>query len=386
MTAEAHDDDCVTAISDADGVRDPIRDLVPALSRLDARLQHAAAQVPVIYGEHVNGDRYRGLYVSEADIERILAREPARPAFASNSGSAAETNGDESIAPAGSRLAWLVDAFALTPFNVDVLVLALAPDLDLRYERLYAYLQDDLTRRRPAVDLALNLFCASASDRLVQRTRFSRDAPLSRYHLIDLTVEATATRAPLLANTIGVDPQILSYLLGESGLDPRLVSCCSLLSADASFSLLTAEDQTTQSLAAMVGAHYDRDERVVLHFVGPRGTGKRGTAAVVAARLGRPLLVVDLSRALDGADWERTLSLARRDAWLRARDPLHPWLRCGAECRPRRAPLRPRGHGLRVRRCRGAIEHTRVARCDRRAGRSGHVRPAGVRAPDSALA
>jgi AAA+ superfamily predicted ATPase len=317
MTAEAHDDDRVTTVGETDGARDPIRDLVPALSRLDARLQHAAAQVPVIYGEHVNGDRYRGLYVSEADIERILAREPARPAFAGNSGPGSATNGDEATAPAGSRLAWLIDAFALTPFDVDVLVLALAPDLDLRYERLYAYLQDDLTRRRPTVDLALNLFCASASDRLVQRARFSRDAPLSRYHLIDLTVEATPTRAPLLANSIAVDPQILSYLVGESGLDPRLAGCCSLLSADGSFSLLAAEDDTTESLAAIVGAHYDRDEPVVLHFVGPRGTGKRGTAAAVAARLGRPLLVVDLTRALDGADWERTLSLARRDAWLR---------------------------------------------------------------------
>jgi hypothetical protein len=45
----------------------------------------------------------------------------------------------------------------LSAFDVDLILLALAPKLDLRYERLYAYLQDDVTRTWPSVDLALNL-------------------------------------------------------------------------------------------------------------------------------------------------------------------------------------------------------------------------------------
>ena len=42
-------------------------------------------------------------------------------------------------------------------------MIALAPEIDLRYERLYAYLHDDVSRRHPSVDLALNLDCGAGS-------------------------------------------------------------------------------------------------------------------------------------------------------------------------------------------------------------------------------
>ena len=35
-----------------------------------------------------------------------------------------------------------------TPLDVDVLLVALAPDIDAAFERLYGYLNDDVTRRR----------------------------------------------------------------------------------------------------------------------------------------------------------------------------------------------------------------------------------------------
>jgi len=73
------------------------------------------------------------------------------------------------LAPAadGSRLARLRQVFDLSPFDVDVCLVALAPDLDLRYERLYAYLQDNMAKKRPTIDLALNLLCPSAADKIV---------------------------------------------------------------------------------------------------------------------------------------------------------------------------------------------------------------------------
>ena len=71
-----------------------------------------------------------------------------------------------------SRLDWLVESFDLCPLNRAALVLALAPEVDLRYERIYAYLQDDVTRKRPSVDLVLNLFCRSPEQRLAGMEHF----------------------------------------------------------------------------------------------------------------------------------------------------------------------------------------------------------------------
>ena len=49
------------------------------------------------------------------------------------------------------------DRFELTPLDVELLLIALIPDLDSRFERLYGYLNDDVTRRRATVGLALTL-------------------------------------------------------------------------------------------------------------------------------------------------------------------------------------------------------------------------------------
>ena len=48
---------------------------------------------------------------------------------------------------ASSRLGRLQKVFGLSPFELDVVLIALAPELDLRYEKLYAFLHDDIDRK-----------------------------------------------------------------------------------------------------------------------------------------------------------------------------------------------------------------------------------------------
>ena len=90
-------------------------------------------------------------------------------------------------------------------------MIALAPELDLRYERLYAYLQDDVTRKRPSVDLALNLLCPSAAVKLARRVHFAPDAPLIRHNLLHLIPDPNHVQPPLLAHSLKLDEQIVRF-------------------------------------------------------------------------------------------------------------------------------------------------------------------------------
>ena len=49
--------------------------------------------------------------------------------------------------------------------DLELLLVALAPDLDPRFERLYGYLHDDVSRRRASVGLALELGAARVDGR-----------------------------------------------------------------------------------------------------------------------------------------------------------------------------------------------------------------------------
>lgn len=59
------------------------------------------------------------------------------------------------------HLPLLANIFELTAFEIDCLVICLTRELDLKYEKLYAYLQDDVTQKRPTVTLFLDLLCRS---------------------------------------------------------------------------------------------------------------------------------------------------------------------------------------------------------------------------------
>ena len=223
--------------------------LLLSLRRLDRLLERAVACVPGVYGGHVLDDRFRGLHLAEADVTQLLEREPGEPAF----GDVDSGWLDEDAPPMGSRLAWLAAEHGLERFEVDVIVLALACDVDLRYERLYAYLHDDVTRRRPTVALALDLFSSSTVERLARRAHFASDAPLARHRLIELGGDPSA---PLLAQTLALDEQVTSFLLAQPTLDRRLVEMCRYVSA--------ADDRASENdaLADSTDDSPDDDARV----------------------------------------------------------------------------------------------------------------------------
>ncbi len=60
----------------------------------------------------------------------------------------------------------------------DILLLALAPELDLKYETLYGYLNNDVTRKWPTQDLALRLFAKDEEQKVSVRRCLAPGATL----------------------------------------------------------------------------------------------------------------------------------------------------------------------------------------------------------------
>src|SRR5262249_14404614 len=125
------------------------------------------------------------------------------------------------------QLHGLVSLFALSPFEIDVIIVCLAPELDTKYERLYAYLQDDATRRAPAVDLILNVLCRTREERSQARVFLLSSSRLFRYSLVQF-IESDGPARPLLSRSLKLDEGIAHHILGGTDVDPRLAFCCRL--------------------------------------------------------------------------------------------------------------------------------------------------------------
>jgi hypothetical protein len=278
----------------------PLAALLPRLERLDRLIQ---AQVAALRQPK---DEFRGLYISEEEVDRLLAgTPPVSPA-------APAGEPDASGAPS-SRLDALSRLFGLSPFETDCLLLCLAPEIESRYERLYAYLQDDVTKRRPSVDLALSLFCPARDRKLAQRESFLPEAPLIKQRLIKLFDDPGKPHPTLLGRYFRMDESIVNYVLGGDEMDARLLPFATRANPAARLEDLRLPGDFKQRLGTLV------PDRLFLYLEGRYGSGRRTIAEALCRQWNLAVLVVDANylAGLARPEFLELVQLAVREAMLR---------------------------------------------------------------------
>jgi hypothetical protein len=281
--------------------------LLAELDRVELLLRRRA--LALRDGGLVTESEFRGLFVADEHVDRVplealgLPEPPAAAALAELAAAARVENAAHAAAAAEEPpLLRLARLSRLGELERDALLLAAGSELDLRWERLLAYVQDDVTRKRPTLQLALDLFCDSPAERLAGRALLA-DGPLVRDGLVRLADDrADAGGTPLPARALAVEERVLSFLLGEEGADPALAGRIRELDS--------APDAPGLDAAAAALAD---GVPVVLH--GRADPGGSAVAAALGARVGRGTIAVDLrGSALDAL---RLASAVRREARLR---------------------------------------------------------------------
>jgi AAA+ superfamily predicted ATPase len=290
-------------------------EIFTALKLLDRRLEAAVAAAQQNYGSNDN-DLFRGLYISPEDVQRLLARHPGE------AGLYPTGNGrGKHLAPAltpGSPLAWLSQHCQLTPFDLDTLIIGLAPEVDLRYERLYAYLQDDVSRKRPSVDLVLNLLCTTAAEKMEMRRRLSPGGPLVDHHLVLLEADPTDAPGAALAHTLRLDEQIICLLLDQPGPDSRLASAAMLKPPAPALAEAALTDSKLRAALELAFQANAARSSLIFYFQGTAGTGRRLTAEILASKLGLGMCSVNWESALaSGLHPGHLAELVSREAQIR---------------------------------------------------------------------
>ncbi len=294
--------------SDAERLSGPddlhLRHLQAEIARLDLLLRHAIGRWQLA-GQDPD-DAFRGLYVSDEEVQALLDR-PVGSNWGHLAGevdsrfkTALETAEGQSQALANqaraqgktTRLDHLADSFGLDHFERSTLLLALAPFLDLRYQRIYGYLQDDVTKKEPAVNLALDLF--AGPERYLHLRSFDARAPLFRWELLSMSSGGGTT----LTRRLAIDLDVAAWLIGQyqpAGLSfPETDPLDELLAGELPGPSVTG---------------------VVLALAGPDGRARRAAARILAARAQRPLLAVSLAEG-DPESRSLRVRLALRDARL----------------------------------------------------------------------
>jgi AAA+ superfamily predicted ATPase len=292
--------------------------LFAALAFADVRVLWAVARARA--GGIPEGDAYRGLYVGAGDVDALLVPELGSGRWGSMTAEngqsgpwqdeleAAERRWAECSQDQPTRLDQLVQAFALGKGEIDLFLLALLPEIDPRYEQIYAYLQDDVTRKRPTVELLLNLVARDLAEKLALRSLLRATAPLLTNHLLLRFDDPHSVEPPLLSQFVRPDPFVVEWLLGAEGVSEPLQQAARLLEPRRPDAGILAADQRAR-LETVPSEH----PLPLVVLEGGYGGGKQSAALALANAAETPLLVLDIARI---ATVETVFALALRDARL----------------------------------------------------------------------
>jgi hypothetical protein len=249
-----------------------------------------------------------------ARIDRLIAAARARR----DAGGAPPT-GPRAPHDEGCALPPLVraaDRFGLTSFERDVVLLALACELDDRYGRALAALDDEPARRRPTVSAVLRVFAELvAGEWTAAHAALGPGSRLFALGLVDFVGPG-----PHASREVALRPAFWPRLVGQ----PEDATVALVRpDPDALARLVLAPAQRAE-LEGVVAAVRERPPAaMVVTIAGPRGSGREAVARAIAGGLGRAALLVepahlhepDVQRDLvREAVWHDAAVIARLDA------------------------------------------------------------------------
>ncbi len=202
------------------------------------------------------------------------------------------------------RLESLTNQFQLTDFDTGALLICMISTLDRKYEKIFGYLQNDITRKRPNIDLVLNLFCRSWESKLNEMSHFRPNAPLIFNNILELQDYPDDQNALLLNKYLKVDSRIIEYLLGNYEIDERIKSYIEHIDTQTQLEELLLPQNIETGLTRIIKAGSETFCNTVFYLHGPYGVGKLSTARALCAELNNKtgfngLLIINLPKFND---------------------------------------------------------------------------------------
>jgi hypothetical protein len=259
-------------------------ELLRRLAQLEVRVRDVVARRRA--SDPNPDDPHRGLYVTDERVDALIERPRVRV-------------GDEPPDPLPpGALGDLARRFGLDGLDLDLLTLALAPDLDARFEPIYGYLNDDVTRRRATIGLALELCGRDPADHEARR-RLVPSSQLVGRRLVVLE----ETDRPFLSRALRVPDTVTAWLLGDDLLEPELAE----VALRAVTSPVDDVEEVKRAVTSGVRLLYVRETLESASW---------SWLASAFAELGMPVVGVDLRLAPPGTDPAELARVAARGADL----------------------------------------------------------------------
>jgi len=205
------------------------------------------------------------------------------------------------------RLDDLVKKLQLSKFEKDVLLILFAVEIDPKYERIYAYIQDDMNKKYPTVQLISSLLENTTTTKKDILNYFISDSKLSLLNLFEfIPKEYNHT---LFSQQLQISKSLSSFFLDNFRLDSRLSDYCK-------FNELDCDISSNDTSVDTIKKNIQENQSYLFNIISSSTKENLQKAQDIAMEFGFGLLVISSSHIDNALNTSSMLKMLLRDALL----------------------------------------------------------------------
>ena len=188
--------------------------------------------------------------------------------------------------------AYLSHIFQLSFFEQHCVILSMLNRIDRKYEKIFGYLQDDVTMKNPTSDLAIKLFALQEKDLEVMELLHILELKLFKYFLRD--PQPSQSQQKTLSKPFFLDPKMLEFIF-DFPADESKDRFITLFYPGDDLPDLMVQQEIQENLDNIM-AIPEKIRLITVH--GPEGSGKKLHLRTLAQRIGKPIVFVETKALL----------------------------------------------------------------------------------------
>lgn len=189
------------------------------------------------------------------------------------------------------RLYLLANRFDLSKTELRIMMFCGVPEVDIRYQHCLAYLQDDVSKKRPTVQILTKLV-ENCEDVIDLHETLGPNGALGRNQLVITHKDSETRDIPFSTRQLALGPGIFDYLLGDDHVDKRLREHADLILSQPIETHWQSQRHLKDIVKYLQGRETDCEGLPTPYVFGLPGSERSQLIEAVAASMKRKLLRV----------------------------------------------------------------------------------------------
>lgn len=189
----------------------------------------------------------------------------------------------------------LIELFSLQDFEIYSIVLSLLAEFNLKYERIFAYLQDNLNLKKPTFELVSKILNLDIDEKIFIRNKFHKN------HLfMKMILKEDDLNISFFNKQIVLDERIINFIIAGNEIDYDIKEFVQIFYYNLFEKKLYWNLNILNEILEFMKKTIDYDKKII-YLQGPSGSGKKFLVKCFAKILNENILFFDIKKVLDSS-------------------------------------------------------------------------------------